>query len=61
MSNDKVKVIRVTDPIDMDRILNELDAPMAIGGNTFDGLLVRAEEFRIWKSNDHNEPCQASS
>lgn len=47
----KPHVIRVTDARDMDAILTELDTPMAIGGNTFDGLLVRAHEFRTWKGS----------
>lgn len=49
MSNDKLKVVRVTDPLEMQAVLNELDAPAAVGGNTFDGLLVRAEEMREWR------------
>lgn len=51
MAGDKLKLVRVTDPTDIDIIIGgDLSAPAALGGNTFDGLLVDADEYRTWKS-----------
>lgn len=49
MSNDKLHLVRVTDPAEVEAVLNDLDAPAAVGGNTFDGLLVEAEPMREWR------------
>ena len=46
----KPRFIRVTDQGDIERILNELDAPAAVGGNTLDGLIVDADQWRAYKS-----------
>lgn len=40
----------VTDFDEIDAILNNLDTPMAVGGNTFDGLIVDAEEMTAWRA-----------
>lgn len=55
MSNDKLKVVRMTDPSEMEAVLNELDAPAAVGGNTFDGLLVEAEPMREWRKGRNSD------
>lgn len=56
MSNDKVHLVRVTDPTEMEAVLNDLDAPAAVGGNTFDGLLVEAEGMREWRKTHQPTP-----
>lgn len=47
MSNDKLHLVRVTDHAEMEAVLNDLDAPSVVGGNTFDGLWVVAEARRL--------------
>jgi hypothetical protein len=51
----KQRVIHITDPDAIDRLLTELDAPTILGGNTFDGLIVNAEQFREWHSANTSE------
>lgn len=55
MSNDKLHIIRVTDASEMDAVLNDLDAPVAVGGNTFDGLWVVAEAMREWRKGRNSD------
>jgi hypothetical protein len=45
----KQRVIHVTDLDEIDRLLAQLDAPTILGGNTFDGLIVNADQLREWR------------
>jgi hypothetical protein len=47
---DKKRICIVTDKLDIARLCEELNAPTMLGGNTFDGVYVNADELREWRA-----------